>query len=512
MQMQRSTIYSSVEFHHTKQEDGSYFGVVSLRMPSVVAENTSNIDIHSMNDMSGSMMEDAADGRTKMLHLKLTLCNIVSLIAGNPRCMMEIAGFDDSIVPVLERTAIEPEQIQRIHGVINMKLAPRGYTNIELALIHSHGRLGNHTGFNGDKHMIFMTDGNITKGSSNISELRKLVREDSQNYFVGFGESHDFELLQSLSDRINCHYYYVDAIENAGLVFGEIVHNILHPALRSGKIVVENCEIYDFNDGKWKTELELPILCEEVEKHYHIRSETPASVEIHLTGVLGPDQAIDIRDNPCHELSDVETSLEHEYVGIEDLTKYIFRQKTQEAMFEAAEYAKIAKKEKGEFTRIQNRLNALREEIEEYSNQNVVNLLDTAFLKQLQDDLYICGKKLKSDRGLLYINTRRSTQGREGSYNITNITREYGENEEIEDGEDYQIERTAYNIAHTTPRQLTTMRTCSQTPYAYEDEDLVDDYLVKNGVMTQTTLELEDDVELKDDVELEGRINTPSCF
>ena len=487
MQTPQSTIESSVEFHHTKQEDGSYFGVVSLKMPSVVVENTSTIDIHSMNDMSGSMMDDAADGRTKMLHLKLTLCNIVSLIAGNPRCMMEIAGFDDSIVPVLERTAIETEQVQRIHGLIHAKLAPRGYTNIELALRHSHGRLGNHTGFNGDKHMIFMTDGNITKGSSNISELRKLVREDSQNYFVGFGESHDFELLQSLSDRINCHYYYVDAIENAGLVFGEIVHNILHPALRSGKIVVENCEIYDFNDGKWKTELELPILCEEVEKHYHIRSETPASVEIHLTGVLGPDQAIDIRDNPCPELSDVETSLEHEYVGIEDFTKYIFRQKTQEAMFEAAEYAKMAKKEKGEFTRIQNRLNALREEIEEYAKQNAGDdLSDTAFLKQLQDDLYICSKKLKSDRGLLFINARRCTQGREGSYNITNITREYGENEEIEDGDDYQIEQTAYNIAHTTPRQLTTMRTCSQPTQAddFTYGDIED--MEYDGMITQT--------------------------
>lgn len=481
MQTPQSTIDSSVEFHHTKQEDGSYFGVLSLRMPSVVVENTSTIDIHSMNDMSGSMMDDAADGRTKMLHLKLTLCNIVSLIAGNPRCMMEIAGFDDSIVPVLERTAIETEQVQRIHGLIHAKLAPRGYTNIELALRHSHGRLGNHTGFKGDKHMIFMTDGNITKGSSNISELQKLVREDSQNYFVGFGESHDFELLQSLSDTINCHYYYVDAIENAGLVFGEIVHNILHPALRSGKIVVENGEIYDFNDGKWKPELALPILCEEVEKHYHIRSHTPSDVNVLLSGVLGPDQVIEIRNYACPLLIDFETGVENEYVGIADFTKYIFRQKTQEAMFEAAEYAKMAKKETGTFTRIQNRLNALREEIEEYAKQNAGgdDLSDTAFLKQLQDDLYICSKKLKSDRGLLFINARRCTQGREGSYNITNIAQD-------EVDEDYQIEQTAYNIAHTTPRQLTTMRTCSQPTqvddFTYGDiEDMEYD-----GMITQT--------------------------
>jgi hypothetical protein len=356
-----------------------------------------------------------------------------------------------------------------------------------------------------DTHFIFMTDGNITTGCDEVGILKQSLLENTHHYFIGFGMDHDYALLQGLasdqtnpnielasdqtnpnrelasdqtnpnielaSDQTNpnSQYYYVDAVENAGFVFGEIVHTILHPALKSGKIAVESGEIYDFNDGQWKREILLPILCEDACKHYHVRSSDPDTFKMELTGIAD-ELPINIMDHAMPGLiimdeNGNETELEN--VG-NDLTIYVFRQRSLELLFQAQAYM-MNKSEMSQET-IQQRLKTLRDQMKDYCTKITEIESSTHFMKQLMDDLYICSKKLNSRRGLLFINTRLYTQGREGSYNITDID----EDDDVDSNQDddYRIERCAYNRANTTPQQINTMRSCSQT---YNDDiDIVD--------------------------------------
>jgi chaperonin cofactor prefoldin len=417
-----------------------------------------------------------------MQHLKHTLSNIVSLLGSEDKegegegegeesgIYMEIAGFDDRVETVLENTRITQDQIEKIHDRIQRKLQSRGSTNIELALNTAKVQLKKQQ--SKDTHFIFMTDGNITTGCDEVDILKQSLLENTHNYFIGFGMDHDYALLQGLaSDQTNpnSQYYYVDAVENAGFVFGEIVHTILHPALKSGKIAVESGEIYDFNDGQWKREILLPILCEDACKHYHVRSSDPDTFKMELTGIAD-ELPINIMDHAMPGLiimdeNGNETELEN--VG-NDLTIYVFRQRSLELLFQAQAYM-MNKSEMSQET-IQQRLKTLRDQMKDYCTKITEIESSTHFMKQLMDDLYICSKKLNSRRGLLFINTRLYTQGREGSYNITDID----EDDDVDSNQDddYRIERCAYNRANTTPQQINTMRSCSQT---YNDDiDIVD--------------------------------------
>jgi len=528
-------IQTNVQFQNQNQyqyqlysaEENIQFGVFTVNCLGIKHENQSknSIVLHSTNDMSGSMSDACKDGRTKMQHLKLTLTNITSLLANNhaeseaenreAEVLMEIAGFDDKIEPVLDRTLIEPKSIENIHGRIATRLNPRGMTNIELAFKHATKQLSMDENVDAEKHFVFMTDGNITKGSSDISELKTHLPENCQKYFIGFGADHDYELLQGLCSNEKSQYYYVDAIENAGFVFGEIVHTILHPALKSGNITIDHGEIYDANDGQWKTELDLPILCEDALKHYHIRSSTPYEVEIRLTG-QNPVGDICIEDfgmPPLQYLTEdyAADTFMNARLQIPDITQYMFRQRTLELMFEAQQYKKTNKSLQTK-PLLDKKMNELQGLIKTYceSNAAILSETDTYFLKQLQDDLYICSKKLKSRRGLLFINIRLYTQAREGSYNITDLDendgyerRMFGRNVnsfdiDDEDDDGYNIERSTINRAYTTPRQLTIMRACSQTPYLSEEDD-DDDNQVQRQPLTQTVLDLDLDFDDDDD-------------
>ena len=141
-------------------------------------------------------------------------------------------------------------QIDEIYAKIRSILRPRRTTNIGNALCDAKQKLELQR--DTDRNFIFMTDGNITDGEVDIEMLRTFVPENSRNYFIGFGADHDFRLLQKLASNGGA-YYYVDKIENAGLVFGEIIHSILYTALKNVIITVENGEIYDFEKNEWTT-------------------------------------------------------------------------------------------------------------------------------------------------------------------------------------------------------------------------------------------------------------------
>uniref|UniRef100_A0A6C0HZA4 VWFA domain-containing protein n=1 Tax=viral metagenome TaxID=1070528 RepID=A0A6C0HZA4_9ZZZZ len=456
---------SIVEFH-TKTDgyklltQDKIFGVFFLEIAPTQMTSESQF-VQSENDMSGSMSDQCNDARTKMQHLHLTLENIVNLFsksADSANITLEITGFDDKIEDVIPATKIEndPDQVDKITKKIKSILRPRNLTNIEIALKDAQQKLAKSKTV-GSKNLLFMTDGNITIGSKDIELLKAAVPKDSRNYFIGFGQDHDFRLLQNLaSANSSGAYYYVDKIENAGLVFGEIIHSILYTALKNVIITTTNGEIYDFEKDEWTTKLTVPYLCGEANKQYHVRSSTPDTFEIEYSAedVLTGNISMWSETRMPGLLND-EDDTEVEV----DLRKYMYRQRTLELLADAAKmsrniYATYDNKNEHQIL-MRNFRKELEEYAKEYSDQS-----DIDYMKQLCDDLYISEKTIHSDKSLLYTTARRNAQGRGGSYNITQVEN-YDDDEE--DQENYEISRTSLNRTCTSSTQERVMRQCSDT-------------------------------------------------
>jgi len=481
---------SSILFHNKEdgyniyeKENPNKFGVFTVEIESTPINSAAQM-IHSENDMSGSMNDICNDGRSKMQHLNLTLTNIITLLsenADNTDITMGISGFDDKIQKVIEPTKIEKDsdQVTLIHNKIRCVLNPRGQTNIGLSLNNAKTQLQQVA--QAQKSFILMTDGEITKGECDKEKLSEMLPEDSENYFIGFGATHDFRLLQHLAKKNMGSYYYVDMIENAGLVFGEIIHTILYPALKNGSIETTNGEIYDFVNNEWTTSLKIPTICSEQKKHYHVRSSDPTNFKLTIRGAtpFGEEQ---LDDETLPDLIDSDGKID-----TNDLRKYMYRQKTLELLAQASELIQKTTQNPEEKKNLKKVLQDFRNEMKVFSKEQDQNQEHKDYMKQLCDDLYICEKTLYSDKALLYTVTRQCAQGREGSYNTTQIDEPppppnalYGIKRQnalgfgsykiqdvldLSDSDDeddeFEISVCPLNRTNTTPSQLKVMRSCS---------------------------------------------------
>jgi len=489
---------SYVSFHNKEdgyniyeKENTNKFGVFTVEIENTPI-NSTHQKIHSENDMSGSMEDMCKDGRSKMQHLNLTLKNIVSLLSDNADktdITMTISGFDDKLEKVIEPTKIEkdPEQVTLIHNKINSVLKPRGATNIGIALNNAKTQLQEQEQEQEkekENSFIMMTDGQITAGESDIEKLKDMLPEDSDNYFIGFGGNHDFRLLQNLAKKNMGSYFYLDMIENAGLVFGEIIHAIMFPALKNGSIETTNGEIYDFMKNEWTTSLKIPTICSEQKKHFHIRSSDPNNFNLTISGKT-PFGEEKLYEETLPELVD-----SYGKTDTVDLRKYMYRQKTLELLAEASELIEDETKTKYEKTEFKKTLTSFITIMQEFSDEQSEEA-DKEYMKQLCDDLYICKKTLFSYKSLLYTRTRQCAQGRESSYNTTQIEDEYCkmkrqnacvfrfnkesddeyqedeyqedeyQEDEYQEDDEFEISVCPLNRTNTTPGQLSIMRTCS---------------------------------------------------
>ena len=58
-----------------------------------------------------------------------------------------------------------------------------------------------------------------------------------------FGADHNNDLLEALADNANRGtYYFVESFENAGLAYGEVIHDHLYEFAREITITVQNGE------------------------------------------------------------------------------------------------------------------------------------------------------------------------------------------------------------------------------------------------------------------------------
>lgn len=200
------------------------FGILNFK--AVTSDETDNeLDLLFMVDCSGSMSDLCADNRSKMQHIIHTIKNMIMFFNEHPNINVNITvhSFDNRIYENVSRTKVTQESMSEIISKIE-KIVPRSSTNIELALKNASEKIAELKYLYPDNIIshIFMTDGEATEGSKNINKLKKLTDSEVTHSFIGFGIDHDSSLLNGLGSIGKNGYYFIDKLEYAGLVYGEV--------------------------------------------------------------------------------------------------------------------------------------------------------------------------------------------------------------------------------------------------------------------------------------------------
>ena len=430
--------------HHNLEER---FGTLSINIRDEIPI-IPEILFQATVDCSGSMSDPCADGRTKMAHIIHTLENMIRIFhkkAGS-KISIRIQSFDskvyvniDTIEDLGQKTQEEIEAIiLKVH-----QIKPQGSTNIEKALKATTTYLDQYIKDHPSAHVahLLLTDGEITDGSNDKTYLKTLVSNVYPNIFMGYGLQHDNVLLTSLaSTGLHNEYRLVDNLEKAGLVYGEVIHQLLYPALEDVSLKAESCEIYNYATNTWTTTLDIGHLVGEQQKIYQIRTTTPKEALIAIYGrTIHQTKQFEVLSNDVifqtHALPVIQA------LDPCDLTNYLFRQKTQELLFATKEllekqhnldhnlndpfdkYAAMYKetKEEDKFEKIKKQKAELKQKMKDFFKIildyiEARSLKTDAFLKTLCDDIYIAIKSFDTAHGLMYAAARQTSQGRQQTY------------------------------------------------------------------------------------------------
>jgi hypothetical protein len=359
------------------------------------------------------MSDVCSDGRTKMQHILHTLKNMILYFKENPSLNVHVTihAFDDKIFKIVDRTLIDETSYNCIITKVDT-ITPRGCTNIEKALQDTKEYMSELSEQypSTKKTHIFMTDGQATAGNSEDTYLRELVDNTNTNVFIGFGLDHDSTLLNVVSEGEKSSYYFIDKLENAGLVYGEILHGIVYKLLENVEISITDGLIYDYNTNTWNPTLRVGDLASESSKFYHVIGNNTSVVQV--TGKRS-DTGIDI-------LSFVPIQEEPT-----DLTKYIYRQRTQQILFKINKHSREKNnstdydliREKGK--KLKAEMQEFFDELKKYISDN--NLTDDVLLKNLCDDIYICRRTFGTTYGDMFCTARGNSQGQQRAYTATHL-------------------------------------------------------------------------------------------
>jgi hypothetical protein len=433
-------------------EEEKKFGTMNILMKDLEVSKSPWFIFFS-NDISGSMSSLCENNKnTKMEHSNHTIRNILTLFSkysNEVEIWVQVDAFDDQIDKIIPAQRVTEDNIDFLLASVN-KMRPRNSTNIGLAMNNANKLITKFQEENENFNVahIFTTDGNATDGIQNIKLLSELVNKSFVNIFIGFGLDHSMETLNSLANYVGGRYYFIDDIENGGLVYGEILHSLLYKCFENIKIKVQNGEIYDYMKGTWEPSLHIDSLYSQANKTFHISSSTPDLVEVDWTGT---NNKVEIGFN-------VKVEEDKKYI---DLSKYIFKQKLQELMF------KYSNKNYGlVIQEIKNLYENLKLYMEDYK--------DNEFLVKLHDDIVVIISSSNTMYGEMFCNALKHSNAKEQVYNVRNIPKmgfidfdicDFGVSRGGgQDGWHHQYRTLSDDICnrqYSTPKQMEMMRGCS---------------------------------------------------
>ncbi len=403
-----------------------HFGVLKLKTRKTKLTEIPTFILFTI-DTTASMNETAYANISKMDVVKTTFKNMIHYLAKiDAPIYIQVNSFNESVNTIIQKTLVKKNNLDELVDEID-KLYGCSCTDIGVAIKDANETLTTYKNEYPDHQIVhlFMTDGEPTVGELNYDVLASSVETSVTNIFIGFGDDHNIKLLKKLSETYNSDYLFVDHLENTSLIYGETIHRFLYPALQQVEIVVDNGLIYDWKTNQWVTRLDEPFIVGDMEKIYHIKTTNRNPLYCELYGKIMAKPLDDVFDVICDDsqigefqhlqsvdilpnLLDVESGTINDC----DLTKYMYRQATQEFLFKA------------KFVTNKEQRNALKDDLRVFFKNmrhymKEKELLDDKFMITLCDDICILYRSSGKKTDEMLRLARETSQGRQRSYNST---------------------------------------------------------------------------------------------
>ena len=409
-----------IEIFNGIGEEKEKFGIISLQLEKTEIIKNPIFILFSI-DNTASMSETCKRGFSKLHYLKQTFKNMIEFLATieNAEIYIKVHSFNRVVNVVVDNVRIMRENINDIISKI-IDLKTDSVTAIDNAFNEARETMKTYISEYPLHYVthIFMTDGEPTSGIKNHNLLIDLIDESYSNVFIGFGKDHNIDLLRKCGNLKSAYYDFVDNIEYSGIVYGEIIHNILYPILKNVTIEIENGLLYDWKTNLWVTFIYEEKLIGESNKIYHIKSTNCEKVIVKIFGIpfyeIGEPKLLEYFYilNDYHRVDEKEKN---------DLSKYIFRQAVQEILYKTNNIndfiENININDNNNINELKNEIKNIFSKIHKYMREN--NLLQDDMMKQLCNDLSICYNTLGTYYGKMYSLGRQTSQGRQQTHNIT---------------------------------------------------------------------------------------------
>lgn len=450
---------SEIQFHtagnhllYQEPNENKRIGILKLCVNRDLSHDNTSIHVLFTVDCSSSMSDTINSQHTKLQQVVNTLKGIFREFAkesekNSVNIYVAVAGFEQTIHPILDFIKIIPENVDELITVLD-NIKSHTLTNIEVALKNARDMLDGVISQNEDGmttptrvYHVFMTDGQITSGEENPDKLREFVNTDYPTVFIGFGKQHDSQLLSELANFLRGEYYFIDNVENSALVYGEIVYNIIYHAIGAIKLSVHNGLIYNWKDNEWTAEVDIASLSNDCEKIFHLTTYGnihDVEIEVFSEGRLIETlycfpPLLDVRDDVT-PVSVANYDPEMNMILPVNLSKYHFRQKTQELLYETRKMLDTKNDLAGEktsenehrlgintntkcdekFRQQKTKLQVFLKDMFDFMVAN--HLTEDVFMKRLGDDIYVLYHTLGRSDATMWCTSRQLSQGKQQTY------------------------------------------------------------------------------------------------
>ena len=372
-------------------------------------------------DRSGSMGTMAKDGHTALQHTIHTTKNIINYLEElweeNPELNLSliINLFDDRNTMIGHYKIGQKDKTLRKQFIEKLeKATPRGSTNISGAFKEIKDNAIYAATPDDKKAHILMTDGRPNIGNTSAKGINENNPGGTQ-ICLGYSTDHDAVLLQKMTELSKGSYHFVDSIENAGMVYGEIIHALLYAAVKDISVRVRGAEVYDFTTNSWSNTVKFNSFASEHTQSLIMRSTWDSVEPINFNIVY-----TETGNNVTHSKTEVFNSYNctngesKENGRNTDVEKQMFRQKALDGLWRAKNTENFEQKQK-----LKTELIELKKNMEAFMKQN--KLEDDAFMQKLVTDVYVAYTGMESYNRAAFIGSRLTSQGRQQAYDISNF-------------------------------------------------------------------------------------------
>lgn len=248
-----------------------------------------------------------------------------------------------------------------------------------------------------DNYHIFMTDGNPTTGVTKESKLVEKMQNNINHIVIGFNSDHNGYLMNNMAKTSNELYYYIDNIENAGMVYGEIIDKILYKSFTHVNVfdLNETVEFYNMRTSEWVHSLAMDYICSDETKfvYYRFNWDTTDTIELCVYGTptntetpaYGDETYIIPVLKKINILYDTYTETSESTRNVEIMKHYI-RCKSLETIYKIIEYYESTRDEyiNSEY---KTTLMELFEKTTRFSREHQLD--DDELMSQIIDNIYV---------------------------------------------------------------------------------------------------------------------------